>query len=169
MANSVEIDEITGTGLVAVMARKGGSAGAIGTCLDIVAPTGPHWTGTDELALIGTGPGTWLARTAMPGLDWADALAGQLGDLASVTDVSDSYRVFRICGDGARRLLRRGVFIDLHPSAFAAGSVAVTLIAHIGVILRQIDDAPTYEIAVFRSFGESFRHWLTSAAADAQP
>lgn len=164
MANSVEINEITGTGLVAIMARKGVSAEAIGTRLGIAAPTGSHWTGNGELALIGTGPGTWLARTATPPPDWAEALAGQLDSVASVTDVSDSYRLFRISGRGARRLLRRGAFIDMHPSAFAAGSVAVTVIGHIGVILRQIDDAPTYEIAVFRSFGESFRHWLTTAA-----
>ena len=38
-------------------------------------------------------------------------------------------------------------------------------IAHIGVIIRQIDGAPTYELAVFRSLGESLRHWLDLTAA----
>lgn len=166
MADRVDISEVTGFGLVAILLRKGFAAEAIGTRLGITAPTSPQWTGNGDLALIGSGPAAWLARADKPAPDWADAISGQLADLASVTEVSDSYRVFRISGGNARRLLHRGAFIDLHPTAFAPGSVAVTVIAHIGVILRQLDDVPTYEIAVFRSFGESFRHWLTTAAAN---
>lgn len=166
MADGLTISESTGFGLVAIMARKGIAAEAIGTRLGMAAPTTPIWTGDGERTLIGTGPGTWLARVDTPAPGWADALAERLDGLASVTDVSDSYRAFRLSGNAARSLLRRGAFIDLHPSAFATGSVAVTVMAHIGMILRQIDAAPTYEIAVFRSYGDSFRHWLTATAAE---
>lgn len=152
--------ETTGFGLVAILARKGIDAAAIGTRLGVTAPTTPAWTSGNGLELIGTGPGTWLARVDTLVPDWADGLAERLSGLASVTDVSGSYRLFRIGGSQARQLMRRGAFIDLHPAAFAPGSVAVTVIAHIGVILRQIDEVPTYEIAVFRSTGESFRQWL---------
>ena len=165
MADPLQITEITGFGLVAVMARKGVGAEAIGQRLGLAAPVTPHWVGDDALALIGTGPGSWLARRENPAPEWADDMASTLAGLASTTDVSGSYRTFRIAGEGATSLLQRGAFVDFAPPAFGPGSVAVTVIAHIGVIIRQIDAAPTYEIAVFRSLGESFRHWLDATAA----
>jgi sarcosine oxidase subunit gamma len=165
VADPLQITETTGFGLVAVMASKGIGATAIGQCLGLAAPATPHWAGDATLALIGTGPGTWLARCEAPGPDWPDALATRLAGLASATDVSSSYRVFRIAGSDATRLLQRGAFLDFALPAFGPGSVAVTVIAHIGVIIRQIDASPTYELAVFRSLGESFQHWLTTTAA----
>ena len=56
--------------------------------------------------------------------------------------------------------------IDLHPRAFKPGDTAVTCVAHIGVQLWQIDDAPTYEFAVARSLAQSFWHWLEASAAE---
>lgn len=164
MADPLQITEITGFGLVAVMVRKGIGAGAIGECLGLAAPATPRWVGDAALALIGTGPGTWLARCEAPSHEWADEFATRLSGLASATDVSHSYRVFRIAGRDARRLLQRGAFVDFASPAFGPGSVAVTMIAHIGVIIRQLDDA-TCELAVFRSLGESFQDWLTTTAA----
>ena len=165
MDDPLQITEVTGFGLVAVMARKGVGAEAIGERLNLAAPATPHWTGDAALALIGTGPGSWLAHSESPVPEWADVIAATLAGLASATDVSGSYRVFRIVGAGASRLLQRGAFVDFAAPAFGPGSVAVTVIAHIGVIIRQIDAAPTYEIAVFRSLGEGFRHWLDTTAA----
>jgi sarcosine oxidase subunit gamma len=69
-------------------------------------------------------------------------------------------------GPRARDVLQKGVLIDLHPGAFKAGDVAVTPVAHIGTHLWQADDTPAYEIAVFRSFAEAFRHWLEEAGAE---
>ena len=165
MADPLQITEITGIGLVAVMARKGVGAEAIGKCLGLAAPVKPRWAGDLELALIGTGPGAWLARREAPTPDWPDTLAARLSGLASTTDVSSSYRVFRVAGRDATRLLRRGAFLDFGPRAFGPGRAAVTVMAHIGVIICQADTAPSYELAVFRSLGDSFHHWLTTTAA----
>jgi sarcosine oxidase subunit gamma len=93
----------------------------------------------------------------------AARLRERLGALASVCDQSGGYQILQLSGPDARTLLQRGAAIDLHPSAFASGSVATTVIAHIGVILRQLDAAPTYEVALFRSYAASFRHWLDAA------
>lgn len=164
MAENLLINEIVDFSLATVMARKGASAQAIGERLGLVAPVAPRWVGDEELMLVGTAPGTWLARTQGEDTDWPEALARRLAGLASVSDVSGSYRLFRVGGPLARHVLRRGTFIDTHPAAFACGSVAVTVIAQIGVIIRQIDDAPTYELAVFRSLGESFSQWLNTTA-----
>ena len=56
--------------------------------------------------------------------------------------------------------------IDLHPRVFKPGDTAVTTVAHMGVHFWQLDDAPTYEFAVFRSFGEAFWQWLVDASAE---
>jgi sarcosine oxidase subunit gamma len=85
--------------------------------------------------------------------------------LASVSDQSSGYAVLRVTGPTARHLLSRGAFIDFHPSVFGPGSAAVTTIAHIGVVLWQLDDAPTYDVALFRSYAESFWHWIETTCA----
>ncbi len=95
---------------------------------------------------------------------WA-ALPNKLAGIAAISDQSGGYVIYRIAGRDTRALIQRGVSIDLHPDVFQTGSAASTLIAHIGVILWQIDDAPTFEIAVFRSYAASFRHWLDATAA----
>jgi sarcosine oxidase subunit gamma len=158
----LSILEVTGTGLATVMARKGIDAAAIGTALGVTPPTGPHASGDDALMLIGTGPGTWLARCAAAPPGWAESLGHRLAGLASVSDQSAGYRLYRITGRQAPTLLRRGAYIDIDSSG--PGSAATTVIARIGVIVRQVDADPTYELAVFRSYAESFRHWLEQTA-----
>jgi sarcosine oxidase subunit gamma len=86
--------------------------------------------------------------------------------LASVCDQSDGRCVIRISGPSARDVLAKGIPLDLHPRVFGPGQAAVTLAAHIGVHIWQIDDMPTYEIAVFRGFAGSFWHWLMESAAE---
>jgi methylglutamate dehydrogenase subunit D len=44
--------------------------------------------------------------------------------------------------------------------------VAMTAIAHINVHLWQVDEQPTYDLAVFRSFAVALWEWLTAAAAE---
>ena len=86
--------------------------------------------------------------------------------MSSIVDQSDARAVVRISGSRARDVLAKGVPIDLHPRAFKANNVAITHASHIGIIFWQIDDAPTYEIAMFRSFADSFAHWLIELSAE---
>lgn len=136
--------ERSGLALATVMARKGADHAAI------QAAAGGK--------MIPTGPGTWLAEGD------AELLAVRLAGLAYVSDQSGGYIVHRVAGPATRALLQKGVAIDLDPTAFGPGSAAVTVIAHIGVILWQVDDAPTYDLALFRSFAGSFQHWVSAAA-----
>lgn len=155
-----------GFGLATIMARKGVSAETVGAALGVAAPDRPAWSrGADGLMLIGTGAGAWLAhRDAAPPF-WAEDLRARLAGLASVSDQSDGYAITRLSGEGARTVLQRGAAIDFHPQAFAPGSAATTVIAHIGVIVWQLDGAPSYDVATFRSYADSFRHWLDQTAA----
>lgn len=165
MPDAIDIEERTGFGLATVMARKGVAADDVARALDLPPVDGPRWSGDARLALIGTGPGTWLALSTGAPETHAARLAEALGPLASIADQSGGYAILRLSGPGARTVLQRGAPIDLHPQAFAPGSAAVTVIAHIGAILRQLDEAPTYEVAVFRSYAASFRRWLDAAVA----
>ena len=164
VADRVIVEERSGFGLATVMARKGVASTAIGAALGVDLRDGPYCLAGDGIVLLGTGPGSWLAHIDAAPADWAAGLRERLGPLASVSDQSGGYVIFRLSGPGARTVLQRGAAIDFHPAAFAAGAVAATVIAHIGVVIRQIDDAPTYDIALYRSFAGSFRHWLDATA-----
>lgn len=166
MAKSFTIAELPPTtGIATIMSRKGIAREAIGAAIGILPPEGPSRVQGEHLALIGSGPGTWLTVAEASQPTWPSQLANQLAGIASVSDQSGSYTIFRIGGDDARRLLQAGAFIDLHPDVFRPGSVATTVIAHIGVVLWQLDDAPTFNIATFRSYAHSFRRWLDVTAA----
>lgn len=160
------IEQRSGFTLATVMARKGVSAAAIDAALGVDAPLRPSWNrGDDGLMLIGTGAGSWLAHVDEPEPCWAERLSDRLAGLASVSDQSEGYTITRLSGRGARTMLQRGAPIDFHPSAFGPGSAVTTVISHIGVIVWQVDDQPTYDVATFRSYSDSFRHWLDQTAA----
>lgn len=170
----VIVSEPANYALAIVMAR-GGKQGDLAermSGMGIALPSGPLRHCQGSLALIGMGPDRWLATLdngamAKNGGDvWAKSLAQNLAGCASVTDQTDGYAVLRIGGHKARAMLAKGAAIDLHPRVFRAGNAAITQIAHMGVILWQLDDQPTYEIAVFRSLAGSFWHWLSTSAEE---
>jgi sarcosine oxidase subunit gamma len=118
----------------------------------------------DGITLIGTGPGRWLAIAE--DRDEAAGLEAALRRSGVVTDQSDAYVILDLSGPDARRTLAKGVALDLHPSVFPVGSSAVTMASHIGVTIWLTDAAPTFRLAVPRSYAASFIHWLKSSAAE---
>jgi sarcosine oxidase subunit gamma len=158
----VAIEERAGLAIATIMARQGVAAEAVGAALGVAAPDRPGCAGTTGLTLVATGPGTWLAFADPAPADWAAFLRARLDGLAAVSDQSGGYVVLRVSGAGARGVLQRGLPIDLHPAAFPHGSAAVTVAGHIGVICWQADGASNFHLAVFRSYADSFRHWLES-------
>jgi methylglutamate dehydrogenase subunit D len=65
-----------------------------------------------------------------------------------------------------RRVLAKGVPVDLHPMSFKTGDVVSTLVAHIGVQIERLDDRPTFQLVAFRSLAGSLWSWLTKSAAE---
>jgi sarcosine oxidase subunit gamma len=151
--------------MASILARRGASAAAIGEAIAIAMPAGPIWTAGELFDVIGSGPGTWLVYCDGAGPDWCGGLERRLAGLASVSDQTGAYRLFRIEGPDARTLLQRGVAIDLDGSTFPAGSAAVTMIGHVDVIIRCLADGRSYDIAVYRSYAESFLRWIDAAVA----
>jgi methylglutamate dehydrogenase subunit D len=155
--------------LAAVMARKDRNADLIaamrrGFGLDL--PTLPCITFAGAISFVWGGPGRWLAiAQAMRPDAFEKQLREHLGKVASVVDQSDARILLRLSGARARDVLAKGVLIDLHPRAFRPGDAALTSIGHIRAHFWQTDAAPTYEIAVMRSFAADFWHWLMESGA----
>ncbi len=116
------------------------------------------------VALWPTGPGQWLAHGADAAPDWADALAARAGPDVAVIDQSGAYRLFAIEGADAHAFLQKAMAVDLSPARFGEGAVVVSMIAHIGVIVRH-DGPGRFTLAVFRSFADSFAGWFDHAVA----
>jgi heterotetrameric sarcosine oxidase gamma subunit len=163
----LRITEHLGLGLATLMARgdEAALAARVAQQFGIDLPSGATRSARSGTAFVGIGPGTWLACREASDPNWASELAAMVSGLASVSDQSSGYAVLRVTGPAARDLLSRGAFIDFHPSVFGPGSAAATTIAHIGVMLWQLDDAPTYDVALFRSYAESFWHWIEATCA----
>lgn len=150
--------------LATIIARKGVAADRIGRVLGLDAPTSPlRSIGRSGLSLIGTGPGTWLAYVDGVSQFSVEELRRRLYGIASVSDQSSAYVVLRLSGQDARNVLQSGMPIDLHQDVFGPGAVATTVISHMGVIVWQLDDQPTYELATARSLSDSIRRWLDQA------
>lgn len=155
--------------LATVIARKGAGAELarrLRPATGLALPEGPNRVAAGPMTALGTGPRSWLVMEegGEPGL--ADRLAEALGPAAAVADQSDGYAVLRIAGPRTRDLLAKGIAIDLHPRAFDLRSAAVTRCAHLGVTLWQVDEVPTFEMAVARAYAGSFAHWLGASAAE---
>jgi sarcosine oxidase subunit gamma len=150
--------------IASVIARPGGER-ALAERLGFEPPAEPQRRGAGGLALLGVGPHRWLA-VAEGGEALADRLARELAGAASVCDQSDGYFVIELGGPAARRALAKGVAIDLHPSAFPADAVAVTQVAHIGVVIWRTDVGERFRLALFRSMAASFWGWLSHASAE---
>lgn len=128
-------------------------------------PTCPCFVEVAGGLLLWSGPGRWLlvAHRNDDGLE-AELVQALTPD-AAITAQGDGRVVFGICGSRARDTLSKGIPIDLHPRSFAPGQTALTIAAHVDLQLWQIS-ATHYEVAIPRSFADTFVAWLMDAAAE---
>ena len=169
----VSICERDGLGLATMHVRKGQAAPLnerIRTHFLITLPTGPACTSAGDVAFIGTGPGCWLVIRERGGHEFSASLRQITAPLASVSDQSGGYTVFRVGGRDIRQTLAKGFAIDLDPAVFRVGDAATTVASHIGAtIWRREDDSdgwPVFDIAVFRSLAHSFWQWFSESGAE---
>ena len=169
-APGVTIAERQNLGLATVAARKGQDAAlksAVAEAYGAALPDGSRAAQGPQVSFIGYGPSQWLAVSeSLASEALARDLAQRLKGLASISDQHGGRTVLRLSGPCARDVLAKGLPIDLHPRAFGPGNAATSTISLMGVQLWQVDDAPSYDIALFRSVSESFWRWLTSSAAE---
>lgn len=139
------------------------------TVLGADLPLDPNTTAqAREGALLWLGPDEWLLELRDGGeAEIAERLRSALaGQRHSVVEVGHSRALIGVDGPRARDVLMKGCSLDLHPRAFRPGHCAQTLLARAGMILRQVDDGPSYDLNVRRSFAEYVWTWLEDAAAE---
>jgi methylglutamate dehydrogenase subunit D len=154
--------------LATVVARKNQMArlkDRVRAIFDLDLPLLPRRVSAGRVALAWAGAGHWLAMSqGIDGSTFETRLRASLDGTASVSDQSDARVVFRIAGASARKVLAKGLPIDLHPRTFGPGDTAVTMVSHMSTHIWQIDSVPTFELAVLRSYAASFLDWFTVAA-----
>ena len=163
------VRERAGERSATLLARRG-QAGRLSdvarATFGVELPTTPRAAHGRDLTFAWVGPGQWLVEAPAGDGDIEALLAGPFDVLASICEQSDSRVVVEVAGPRVRDVLAKGLPIDLHPERFRVDDVAVTAVAHVGLQFRQVSDAPSYRLAIVRSFFGSFWHWLGSSAAE---
>jgi heterotetrameric sarcosine oxidase gamma subunit len=169
-ALGVVIAPRTELALATVMARAGKAselAHRAAAAFGIELPLTPRRVNAGTVSFVWAGPDQWLA--AMEHVDghvFERKLRRDFAGLASVVDQSDGRSIIRVGGPKARETLAKGIPLDLDPRAFRVNAAALTIAGHINVHFWQVDETPSYEFAVFRSFGVAFWEWLLEASAE---
>jgi methylglutamate dehydrogenase subunit D len=159
--------------LVSVLARRGKTSQLTKLARDhynIELPRTPRRACSSGIAFSATAPGGWLATHENGAGGFATHLTDTLGDAASICDQSSGYAVLRLTGPSVRDALCKLLPIDLHDRSFAINDVALTAAAHIGVTIWRLGDAaeniPVFELAVMRSYAQSWWDSLSWSAAE---
>lgn len=107
-------------------------------------------------------PGQWFVVGDAP-LSTAEfrRKAGEVADVAALSDQSGGRVRIALAGAGAETVLARGTAVDVSPASFPLGHSAQTLFGHIGIHLTRIGD-DAFELMVLRSFAESLWEELSA-------
>jgi sarcosine oxidase, subunit gamma len=139
--------------------------GVLGFGLPLAPNTVSQGAGLTALWL---GPDEWLIITPPDGESAIVAsVESALGDIhSSITDQTGGQTMIRITGPSARDLLAKGCTLDLHPKVFGPGRCAQTMVAKAMATIMYIDDSPTLDLVVRRSFAGYVHAWLQDAALE---
>lgn len=143
-------------------------ASALSDFVGLVPPRSANTAVTnDGYSLLWLAPREWLLvcepqRSEITEHRLGSALAHTTG---TVVDVSHTYTVVAISGDGARELLAKGVPIDLEGGAFDTGACAQTCLADMGVLLHARQPR-VIDLYAGRSYAASLWEWLALNAAE---
>ncbi len=130
---------------------------------DLPVPAPGRVSVNESCTLVWSGHNQWLAIPAR--YDFASLVAAFEG-VAAASEQGDGRALVEIAGPAARDALAKGLAIDLHPSAFSPGCVAMTALSHLSVQIWQTDDTPTYWLSVPRTVAGHVWEWLLESAAE---
>jgi len=157
--------------MAAIAVRRGADPARLAAALGAVPPERPGCVAIGDALLVWSGPGQWLAlRRDLSGaarFGFAPHLGEALGEAASVTELTGSRLVLRLSGPAVRDALAKLVAIDLDPEAFPPGTAALTNGGYMPVHLWCLPGPqPVFEIACYRSFGDSLADAVLAAARE---
>ena len=142
------------------------AAERLAATIGLPLPSASRYTGNSKVSLRATGPGIWQIVGDESATPDAAALRGALDGVASVVDLSHARAALRVSGLAAARTLAKHCGLDLDAAAFPTGAVTNTRFGHLGMTLARIDDAPTFELLVFRGYAVFVFESLVDAAEE---
>ena len=131
-----------------------------------VMPEANRMNVRDATSVRSTGPGIWQIVGPDGALPSALALREALHGFATVVDLGHARTALVIGGADAARTLVKHCPLDLDPGIFPTGSATNTRLGHLGVTLARLDDAPTFEVLVFRGYAQFASEMLCEAAME---
>ena len=146
-----------------------GFTSAAAAVLGFALPMEPNTVAAKgALLALWLGPDEWLVMTPPTTQTRIfDSLEAAFhGMHVAVTDVTGGQTVITLSGPRARDVLSKGCPLDLHPVVFKPADCALTLVAKANVTIRCVDDSPSFELIVRRSFAEYTALWLHDAALE---
>ena len=156
--DGTSLREVTDLSLISIaqpLAGKTALAKAVKATLGALLPVpGASETGKNAQVL-GMGPDQFLAL--LSGRSTPAAVMKKLGVAAYCTDQSHNWAGLRLSGPLARRALERICPIDIDPGVFPPGSVARTMMEHLGAIILA-EGADGYLLLSASSSAGSFLH-----------
>jgi sarcosine oxidase subunit gamma len=140
-------------------------AEALGLELPVTPKTAHRGHGRTLLWL---GPDEWLLVSVA---DQGDELEARLAEALdhvhhAVADVSHSRTVIGLRGPNARDVLMKGTNIDLHPRQFGPDNCIQAHLGRCHMLLHQLDDSPSYDVYIHRSFAVYAWKWLCDAGRE---
>ncbi len=138
--------------------------GALGCAPAVAACTSAS---AADRTILWIGPDEWLV-VVPPGAEAETVTALETalaGHHAAVNDVTESLHTIRLSGPDSRLVLAKGCTLDLHARVFGPGQCTRTLIAKAAVLVHQLDDTPSFDLYIDRSFAEYLWRWLEDAAS----
>jgi sarcosine oxidase, subunit gamma len=138
-------------------------------CCGVALPIQPNTVSASaNITALWLGPDEWLLVSA-PSTE--QQLVSSLQDALrglrfAVTNITDGQTVLHLQGKSAIDVLRKGCSLDFHPRVFKPGHCAQTLVAKAGALIHYIDQSPSLDLIVRRSFAEYLALWLKDAATE---
>lgn len=125
-------------------------------------PDVPNTMADGDQRIFWLGPDEWLV--VAPADDTAHLSSCLEESLASchaaVNDISGGNVLLRIAGESTRDLFAKGCTLDFHPDVFDVGHCAQSGLGKAVALFGLIDDTPTFELVVRRSFSGYLIQWL---------
>lgn len=140
------LPEVARRGVMPLRGRRSAVSEALAAQVGSGLPEAGRTAALAEGRIVWAGRGLWFVEG--PAAERVD-----LGARAAVTDQGDGWVGLRLSGPDAREVLARLLPIDTHPSVFAAGSVARTLLRHVMCLV--VAEGDGFDILVMRSFAAS--------------
>lgn len=119
-----------------------------------------------DLSIIWLAPTRWLVVSPDQGAGVLEtSLRDACGDSGAIIDVSHGRTVIRLSGENARTVLMKGAPLDFHKKVFTPGRAAQSAISQCGAVIT-CPAKDTFDVYVFRAFGQHIWEWLIDAAGE---